>query len=220
MPATTGDYADPARPFTHPPNTSRPNIGITATSALAPHRHRSAQPGRETRCRASSSTVRGSHGQYRVDVVGAARLRHLQLDPGDHRHRRPTRPGPPDRRPDAPGTVQHPGPRHPHQPGTDPATPTRRRAADRRPHQAAKPADHPRRITTHNDTAHPRQHHQERNPAPRPDSRNTSTPTTRSTTTNRANQTSRRNAQTTHLTTHGFGSEVTTPPRMATMAPR
>ena len=25
---------------------------------------------------------------------------------------------------------------------------------------------HPRRITTHNDTAHPRQHHQERNPAP------------------------------------------------------
>src|SRR5665811_1281012 len=69
------------------------------------------------------------------------------------RHRRRPRSGPPDGGPDAPGTVPHPGPGHPHQPGTDPATTTRGRAADRRPHQAAEPPDHPRRITTNNDIA-------------------------------------------------------------------
>ena len=62
------------------------------------------------------------------------------IDDGRGRARRP------HAGPDAPRTVQHPGPRHPHQQGLHPATTTRRRPAQRGPAPAAGPADHPRRI--------------------------------------------------------------------------
>jgi hypothetical protein len=153
LPLTTPH--DPARPRRqHRSADSRRSRALVPP----PHRHRSAEQGRQARRRAAPHALRRPRHQPGLDVGRPTGLRDIGLAAGDHQDRPRQRPRTSHHHPTTPRTDQHPGPGHPPRPHHRAPPAPRTQPPDHRP---APPAGTTQRLTRASDPPRPSPHHPE-----------------------------------------------------------